>query len=558
MFPTKKYRMDSGQQIKESMEWLWKVSKGYRTRILCVGAMGVARVTISLIFIWVCKRIIDNVTGEADGGLNGLIATMIGLMLSRLLLSLASERISRKAEAGLTNRIRLDIFTHLMTSRWSGKEERHSGDIVNRVIDDVPNVASMICGGIPSTMVTVFQLLGALYLLSMMDARLALALLLITPTALLLSKSYLRKIRRLTQEIRSAESSVQEHFQESVQNNLLLRSLEFTPNSVTKLRNLQTTLLGKVMGYTDFALFSRAMVQLGFTAGYITAFLWGIFGLKSGVVTFGTMTAFLQLAAQIQNPIVQLSRQIPAFARVLTSAGRLSELTSAPDEEPESPVAQEGLTGIRIEGLGFAYSENEKRIFSDLSYDFAPGSLTAVIGKTGIGKTTLMRLLLALVSPCDGKIVFYNNEGKEYPASPSTRRNLSYVPQGNTLFSGTVRDNLLMGKPDATDDELIEALHTAAADFVAELPDGLDTKCGEKGLGFSEGQAQRIAIARGLLRPGGILLLDEPSSSLDIETEKILIQRLKEKAKGKTLILVTHREEIASICTSVLRIDTPA
>ena len=558
MFPTKKYRMGSGQQIKESMEWLWKVSKGYRTRILCVGAMGVARVTISLTFIWVCKRIIDNVTGEADGGLNGLIAEMIGLMLSRLLLSLASERISRKAEAGLTNRIRLDIFTHLMTSRWSGKEERHSGDIVNRVIDDVPNVAAMICGGIPSTMVTVFQLLGALYLLSMMDARLALALLLITPTALLLSKSYLRKIRRLTQEIRSAESSVQEHFQESVQNNLLLRSLEFTPNSVTKLRNLQTTLLGKVMGYTDFALFSRAMVQLGFSAGYITAFLWGIFGLKSGAVTFGTMTAFLQLAAQIQNPIVQLSRQIPAFARVLTSAGRLSELTSAPGEEPESPVAQEGLTGIRIEGLGFAYSENEKRIFSDLSYDFVPGSLTAVIGKTGIGKTTLMRLLLALVSPCDGKIVFYNNEGKEYPASPSTRRNLSYVPQGNTLFSGTVRDNLLMGKPDATENELIEALHTAAADFVTELPDGLDTKCGEKGLGFSEGQAQRIAIARGLLRPGGILLLDEPSSSLDIETEKILIQRLKEKAKGKTLILVTHREEIASICTSVLRIDTPA
>lgn len=556
MFPTKKYRMESGQQIKESMEWLWKVSKGYRRCILCVGAMGVARVTISLTFIWVCKRIIDNVTGEADGGLNGLVAAMIGLMLSRLLLSLASERISRKAEAGLTNRIRLDIFTHLMTSRWSGKEKRHSGDIVNRVIDDVPNVASMICGGIPSTMVTVFQLLGALYLLSVMDARLALALLLITPTALLLSKSYLRKIRRLTQEIRTAESSVQEHFQESVQNNLLLRSLEFTPNSVTKLRNLQNTLLGKVMGYTDFALFSRAMVQLGFTAGYITAFLWGIFGLKSGAVTFGTMTAFLQLAAQIQNPIIQLSRQIPAFARVLTSAGRLSELTDVPGEEPESPAAQEGLTGIRIEGLGFAYSENEKRIFSDLSYDFAPGSLTAVIGKTGIGKTTLVRLLLALVSPCDGRIVFYNNEGKEYPASPSTRRNLSYVPQGNTLFSGTVRDNLLMGKPDATEDELIEALHTAAADFVTELPDGLDTKCGERGIGVSEGQAQRIAIARGLLRPGGILLLDEPSSSLDIETEKILIQRLKEKAKGKTLILVTHREETASICTSVLRIDS--
>lgn len=550
--------MDHGPKIKESIEWLWKISKGYRTKILCVGTMGVARVTISLTFIWVCKRIIDRVTGASDGGLNVLIAVMTALMLTRLLLSLASERISRKAEAGLTNRTRLEIFTHLMTSRWNGKEERHSGDVLNRVIDDVPYVAAIICGGIPSTMVTVFQLLGALYLLSMMDAHLALALLLITPTALLLSKSYLRKIRRLTQEIRSAESSVQAHFQESVQNNLLLRSLEFTPNSVSKLSDLQSSLLGKVMNFTDFSLFSRAMIQFGFSAGYITAFLWGIFGLKSGAVTFGTMTAFLQLAAQIQNPIVQLSRQIPSFARAVTSAVRLSELTESPEEKVESPMARNDLTGIRIERLGFAYSENGKRIFSDLSHDFAPGSLTAVIGKTGIGKTTLLRLLLALVSPCEGRIVFYNNDGNEYPASPSTRRNLSYVPQGNSLFSGTVRENLLMGKPDATEDELLEALHTAAADFVMTLPDGLETECGEKGLGFSEGQAQRIAIARGLLRPGGILLLDEPSSSLDIETEKILIQRLKEKAKGKTLILVTHREETASICTSVLRIDSPA
>ncbi len=550
--------MDSGMKIKDSIKWLWRASKGHRFSILCVGVTGLFRVVISLVFIWICKRIIDNVTGAADGDLGVLIAVMITLMILRLILSIASERISRKAETGLTNKLRLGIFNHLMNSRWNGNETRHSGDVLNRIIDDAPDVSAILCGGIPSAMVTVCQLIGALYLLSRMDVHLALALLLITPTALLLSKSFIRKMRRMTKDIRSTESLVQEHIQESVQNSLLLRSLEYSPHSVSKLESLQARLMRKVMRYTDFSLFSRSMVQLGFTASYVTAFLWGIFGLKSGAVTFGTMTAFLQLAAQIQNPMIQLSRQIPAFIRAITSAERLSALSEGPVEESGTPLRLEGKTGVRIEHLGFAYSEKERRIFEDLSYDFAPGSMTAVIGETGIGKTTLMRLILALVTPDSGEVVFYNEKGEEHPASPSTRCNLSYVPQGNTLFSGTIRDNLLMGDPDATDEEIVEAIHSAAADFVMELPDGLDTRCGERGVGFSEGQAQRIAIARGLLRPGGVLLLDEPSSALDVETEKTLFQRLKERAKGKTLIIITHREEITSLCTSVIRIETPA
>ena len=237
------------------------------------------------------------------------------------------------------------------------------------------------------------------------------------------------------------------------------------------------------------------------------------------------MTAFLQLVAQIQNPTIELSRQVPAFIRSTTSAERLAELCDEPTEPEENPVRLEGKTGIRIENLTFTYHESGQRIFSDFSHDFAPGSQTAILGKTGIGKTTLMRLILALTSPDSGRIMFYNEYGSEVPASQATRRNLSYVPQGNTLFSGTIRDNLRMGNPDAGDEEYSRALHLAAADFVMDLPDGLDTRCGEHGVGLSEGQAQRIAIARGLLRPGGILLLDEPSSSLDTETEKILLER---------------------------------
>ena len=541
-------------QVKDGIAWLWRVSGKFRPHILCAGLIGMARVAVSLGSVWICKEIIDNVTGQSDGRLGFLIALMIGCMVLRMVLSLAGGRLSRKTEARLTNQMRHDLFGHLMRSRWDGHQSQHSGDILNRMIDDVTTVSWILCGGVPVIMVTASQLLGALYFLTRMDVRLAAVLIFIMPVALLLSKSYMRRMRQLTRGIRSEESAVQAHIQESVQNRLLLRSLEYTPHSVSKLESIQRALLDKVMRYTDYSLFSRMMVQAGFAAGYVTAFLWGIFGIRSGDITFGMMTAFLQLVAQIQNPTVELSRQVPAFIRATTSAERLAELCDEPSEPEENPVRLEGKTGIRIENLTFTYHESGQRIFSDFSHDFAPGSQTAILGKTGIGKTTLMRLILALTSPDSGRIMFYNEYGSEVPASQATRRNLSYVPQGNTLFSGTVRENLRMGNPEATDEEMIAALHAATADFVMETPDGLDTKCGEKGAGFSEGQAQRIAIARGLLRPGGVLLLDEPSSSLDIETEKVLIDRLKTKAEGKTLIVITHREEIAEICSSVLRL----
>lgn len=541
-------------RIKDSIAWLWDASKQHRPHILCAGLLGVLRVAVSLSFIYVCKGLIDNVTGQSDGSLWRLVALMIACLVARPLLSLMADRLGRKTEARLTNSLRQSIFNHLMVSRWDGRQSRHSGDVLNRIIDDVPDVSNVLCRGIPSVMLTSFQLLGALYVLSAMDIRLALVLLFIMPVALLLSKSYVRRMRALNHDIRSKESEVQEHIQESVQNSLLLRSLEYTPHAVSKLGSLQSGLMRDVMRYTNFALFSRLMIQVGFSAGYATAFLWGIFGIKSGAVTFGTMTAFLQLVAQIQNPMLELSRQIPSFIRVTTAAERLAELSDTQTERQAEPTGLSGQTGIRIDHLTYSYPGGERRIFNDFSHDFKPGSLTAIIGETGIGKTTLMRLILALVSPDSGEVVFYDSSGREAKASASTRRNLSYVPQGNTLFSGTVRDNLRMGNPDADDEEYVRALHLAAADFVLELPDGLDTKCGEHGVGFSEGQAQRIAIARGLLRPGGILLLDEPSSSLDVETERILIERLSARLKDKTLIVITHREEIASICTSVLRI----
>ena len=541
--------------IKEGTRWLWNASQGYRVPILASILAGTTRIGISLTFVWQCKHLIDIATHQADGNIAIGLASMTGCIVLQLLLSSLVNRLYAHTEISLRNRLRQNLFEHILKSHWSGRETFHSGDMLNRMEEDVRTVTDLLAGSIPSAGITLFQLAGAALFLFCLDHRMAVVILLIMPLALLFSKLYMKRMRHLTREIRATDSRLQSHLQENLQHRTLISTLEYTAMAADMISTLQSGLKRLVMRRNSFSIFSGLMVQAGFALGYLTAFAWGIYGLDTGTVTFGTLTAFLQLVAQVQRPVVELARQIPAFISALTSVERIDELTSLPLEEQGEPLILKGKVGIRLENVTFAYPDGKRKVIEHFTHDFEPGSLTAVLGETGSGKSTMVRLMLALLRPDGGNITLYD-ERQSLPASPLTRRNFVYVPQGNTLVSGTLRDNLLLGNPEATDAQMWKALHMAAADFVHELPQGLGTPCGEMGTGLSEGQAQRIAIARGLLRPGNIVLLDEPTSSLDSDTEQTLLERLSHTIQGKTLIIITHQMQTARLCDKIKKMAT--
>ena len=509
-------------------------------------------------YVFVSKKLVDVAVALFKSGGSGRelgvwAAAMIAIVLVRILVNAVRSFVQTTTEVKFKNALRRRLFDSLMHLRNESAVRLHSGDLLNRMLEDVRVVSSAFAVSIPSLIGTVFQLIAALAYLIILDWRLALVIIVVVPGGIAVGKFVTRRIRNLTSDIRKSDASVQSHLQESIQHLSLLQSLEYTDVSTSELDGLQGTLYGNELKRVKFSVTSRMLIGLAMQAGQVITFLWGAFGISTGAITYGMMTAFLQLVGQVQRPIIELSTKLPSLIHSSASIDRLNEIENLPHEEVGDPVLLEGVVGVKLEDVSFAYADSEKDVLEDFSFDFTPGSRTAIVGPTGVGKSTLIRILLSFLNPRKGKVELYVAGQDPIAVSPSTRCNLVYVPQGNSLFSGTIRENLLMGNPEADESQLESALRTAAADFVFGLPACFETQCFEAGGGLSEGQAQRIAIARALLRPGSVLLLDEFSSALDAETETKLLERLTTALPDHTMIFITHREKVIEYCNSVLR-----
>ena len=516
--------------------------------------LGIIRTLLSLTFVWVCKELVDIATGESQEPLGQWTAFMIACIVLQICCRIASSYCEQYGRINIQNNLRARLFYSLISSRWSGRERFGTGDAVNRLEEDIRVVSELVSSHIPAVVVTFAQLAAASTFLLFISPNLLWALVGLMIAGIIASRLSFRKLRTLSTAIRTKDGEIQQHIQEHLQNRVVALTIIGIERVMATLNTLHNALRYNTIKRLNFHSLNSALLSVSFMGGYAAAFLWGVYGIKSGAVTFGMMTAFLQLVSQIQMPLSELARKIPAFIHALSSIERLAELENLDPEENAPLCRLEAPAGILFKDVTFSYPDSHSGVlFNSFSHNFLPGTMTVVAGATGIGKSTLVRLMLGLLKPQSGSILIYGSSSNSHCASKATRCNFKYVPQGNTLLSGTILDNLLMADPKADRERIDAALHIAAADFVHSLPEGLQTICGESGSGLSEGQCQRIAIARALLQSGSVLLMDESTSSLDPATESLVLQNLR-TLSNHTIIFISHREAVMKSADSLLEL----
>lgn len=536
---------------RKAMRWVMQVTEGYHWLIAFSIFSGVFGVAMSLVNVAMSKWIIDVATGAQEGNIWFVAVIVVASFLLGMAVKLVSPWIFGKINMRISIRMQNSLSDALMMCSWKGAKRWHTGDLLTRIGSDASEVLGMGMGILPNLLVTTLQLLGSFIYLWILEPRLAWFILAATPLVLV-SKIYFRKVRELSRAQKQMNSEMGTVMQENLSQRVLVRSLGATDYRKKKLHDTQEKLYRLGMEQIKFSTFSQGVMGFTFGGGYLCAFLWGIFQLHSHQITFGTMTAFLQLVGQVQGPFLGLIAIPPSLVRGWTSVERLMALFE--DVEPdEHPVYIDSPMTLDFRDVSFGYEEGQ-HVLHGFTATFRPGTSTAIAGPTGAGKTTIIRLMLALIKPDNGNMTVTDGTGKVYPVTADTRINFMYVPQGNTLLSGTIRENLWLGLPGASDDMLDKVIRLACAEFVFDLPEGLDTRIGEHGYGLSEGQAQRIAIARALLRPGNIWLFDEASSALDTDTTARLMKNLLSYGKENTLIFVTHDPRLMQACDNVIHI----
>lgn len=551
------------QEMWEETKWMYQYAKRYKAAILLYIILGVVGTAMGLGGSVASKYLIDAVTGVDKRNIGYIVFLIIAMAVLGVVIKAVSSRITAKISVKVNNEIQREVYDKIMTTDWLSMTKFHSGDLLNRLNSDVGTVSNSVLGWVPSLITKLAQFLGALGIILYYDPTMAALALLSAPVMIIFSKMLMTKMRFYNKRTREVSSEVMAFNEESFQNIQSIKSFDLIGLFSKRLINMQDKYKDVYMDYNKFSIYTSSFMSLvGMMVSY-SCFGWGVYRLWSGAITYGTMTLFLQLSGSLTSTFSALVGLVPSAISATTSAGRLMAFFHLPHEEKiddekvqimERRSMNKGLS-VELKDVMYNYDEN-KVVFEEANVKANPGEIVALVGPSGEGKTTLVRLLLGLVNIKKGIAVVRDIFGMECNISANTRRFFAYVPQGNTIFSGTIGDNMRMVKENATDDEIVEALKAACAwDFVKQLPDGLESKVGERGGGFSEGQAQRLSIARALLRRSPILLLDEATSALDVYTEREVLRNIMDMGYARTCIVTTHRPSVLSMCDRVYKID---
>lgn len=535
--------------------WLKDDIKPFTKSIILINAM-MAFGSLSGVAIAIAsKNVIDNaVAGSLEKSLVGAIF-FAGIVVLTMGINVCSSLITVRVSETMSNKMRQRFFKRFMRTEWEPLSKYHSGDLLTRMTSDVGTITSGIVNVIPGILALGVQLIAAFGTLFHYDSKLAVTAFVMAPIMLLFSRVWGRKLKHIQIKVQESESTYRSYIQEALQNLLIIKSFRLEDQSQSSLQGLHEKRMVWILKRNRVSLTASTILGLGYWAGYFLAFMWGAIRISQKAITFGTMTVFLQLVGQVQGPFIGLARSIPQIISMMASIDRLKEVENIEQEKTVGDIPKLDAVGMSIRDTSFNYTDGE-RVLNKISAEIHPGEIVALVGPSGEGKTTVIRLILALLQPNEGNVCFIDKKGSAYEVSPETRDWISYVPQGNTLFSGTIADNLKYGNPEATFEEMKDAVTAASAwEFIEKLPNGLDTIIGEKGLGLSEGQAQRISIARAFLKNAPFLILDEATSALDAKSEMHVLGAIKNLKSNCTCLVITHRPSALKICSRVLRLE---
>lgn len=552
------------QEMYEETKWMYTYAKKYKFQIVFYIFLGVLTTVMGLASSVGSKYLIDAVTGQDSGNIALIALFIVAMGLFSIGINAITTMISARINIKVNNEIQAEVFDKILVADWISMKEFHSGDLLNRLNGDVNTVASSILSWIPSLITRSAQFFGILAIILYYDPTMAVIALGSAPVMLIVSKTLMKKMRDYNKRMRQVSSDVMSFNEESFQNIQSIKAFDLVGLFSKRLRDVQQNYKDVFLDYNKFSVYTSSFMSVvGMFVAY-ACFGWGVYRLWTGHITFGTMTLFVQLSGQLSSSFKSIVSLVPSAISATTSAGRIMEFFKIKDEseleDDKAKLIQNNTQGkglsVVLDDVEFSYNEN-KTVFQHADIVANPGEIVALVGPSGEGKTTMIRLLLGLINTKSGNASIRDINGVSCKISSATRRFFAYVPQGNTIFSGTIAENMRMVKQDATDTEIVEALKAACAyDFVNKLPDGINSKVGERGSGFSEGQAQRLSIARALLRKSPILLLDEATSALDVFTERQVLRNIMNMGYARTCIVTTHRPSVLTMCDKVYKIDS--